>query len=272
MKAEWSMIQHTEVLRLGSIFISYRREDAAGYAGRLCDRLRRLLGEDQVFMDVESIGAGQDFPREIESRIADCRVVLAVIGPRWLDTLRARAAGQDFVREEIACALRRGVGVIPLLVGGATMPAEASLPEEVAPLGRREALQLHDDQFDSGIERLLQSLNTLPGRAALNGEWVAEMSMPGQAAFQMRLSLRTLAGKLVGTVVYPTGQAVIRNGTYTFATVSFSTSHIPQFASEPATIQFDGEMVNGELHLVSVDDSGIASGVAHKLSQQTSLS
>ena len=250
-----------------SVFISYRREDAAGYAGRLCDRLNQSLGGDQVFMDVEDIGAGQDFPRVIEDRIAGCRTVLAVIGPRWLETLRARAAGQDFVREEIASALRRGVAVVPVLVGGAAMPPEASLPEEIATLSRREALQLHDDQFDSGVERLLQSLNALPGGVVWDGEWVAEMGKPGQPVYRIRFSLQTFAGKLIGTAVYPTGQAVIRNGAFTLSTVSFSTSHIPQFASEPAIIQFEGEMADGELRLVSVDDNGVASGVARKVSK-----
>lgn len=251
---------------MATVFVSYRREDAAGYAGRLCDRLQQSLGEQQVFMDVESIEAGQDFPGVIESRIADCSAVVAVIGPRWLDILHARAAGQDFVREEIACALRRGVCVIPVLAGGAAMPSEASLPAELAALSRREALPLHDDEFDSGVARLLHSLNALPGRVTLQGEWLAEMSTPGQGPYRVRLNLRTMAGKLLGTAVYPTGQAVIRNGTYTPATVSFSTVHVPQFASEPATIQFDGELVDGELHLVSVDDCGMASGVARKVS------
>jgi hypothetical protein len=218
-------------------------------------------------MDVESIGAGQDFPQVIEKRITDCGALLAVIGPRWIDILRARAAGQDFVREEIACALRSGVQVIPLLVGGAIMPQAESLPDPIAGLSRREALQLHDDQFDSGVERLLQSLNTQGVPASWSGEWIAEMSRPSQTPYHVRLSLRIMAGKLLGTVLYPTGLAVVRDGVYTSTTISFSTTHIPQFASEPATIQFTGELANGTLQLVSVNDDGIASGVAHRVSQ-----
>lgn len=218
-------------------------------------------------MDVESIGAGQDFPQVIEKRIASCGILLAVMGPHWLDILRERAAGQDFVREEIACALRRDVRVIPVLVGRAVMPPAESLPDPIAGLSRREAAQLHDDQFDSGVERLLQSLNTQGETRPWDGEWVAEMSKPAQAAYRVRLSLRTMAGKLIGTVLYPTGQAVIRDGAYTAMTISFSTVHIPQFATEPATIQFTGELANGTLQLVSVDDNGVASGVAKRVSQ-----
>jgi hypothetical protein len=252
---------------LTSIFINYRREDAAGYAGRLCDSLKHSLGEDQVFMDVESIGAGQDFPQVIEKRITGCGTLLAVIGPHWIDILRTRAVGQDFVREEIACALRSGVRVIPVLVGGTVMPPAESLPDAIAGLSRREALQLHDDQFDSGVERLLQSLNAQGVPMTWSGEWIAEMSKPSQTPYHVRLSLRIMAGKLLGTVLYPTGQAVVRDGLYTSTTISFSTTHIPQFASEPATIQFTGELANGTLELVSVDDSGMATGVARRLSQ-----
>jgi hypothetical protein len=91
------------------------------------------------------------------------------------------------------------------------------------------------------------------------------MKKPGRLAYQVRLRLLTIAGKLIGTVDYPTGHAVIRNGTYTSSTVSFSTVHVPQFASGPVTIQFDGQTVNGELQLASVDEDGVATGVAHKL-------
>jgi hypothetical protein len=217
-------------------------------------------------MDVESIGAGQDFPQVIEKRITNCGTLLAVIGPSWIDILLARAPDQDFVREEIACALRNGVRVIPVLVGGAIMPQAGRLPDPIADLGRREALQLHDDQFDGGVERLLQELNKEGAAPSWDGEWVAEMAKPSQPAYHVTLSLKTLAGKLIGAVSYPTGLAVIRDGAYTPMTISFSTSHIPQFASEPATIQFTGQLANGTLQLVSVDDNGVASGTAKKVS------
>jgi hypothetical protein len=218
-------------------------------------------------MDVESIGAGQDFPQVIEKRITNCGTLLAVIGPRWIDILLARVPDQDFVQEEIACALRNGMRVIPVLVGGAIMPQAGRLPDPIAGLSRREALQLHDDQFDVGVERLLQELNDEGATPSWDGEWVAEMNKPSQTPYHVRLSLRIMAGKLLGTVLYPTGQAVVRDGVYTSTTISFSTTHIPQFASEPATIQFTGQLANGTLQLVSVDDNGVASGTAQKVSQ-----
>lgn len=116
-----------------SIFISYRRQDASGHAGRLSDRLVARFGADHVFMDVEDIQPGQNFARSIEQTLAQCSHVLAVVGPRWIESLQARsAAGEDFVRHEIAMALTRGLTVIPVLVAGARMPAPSDLPAELS--------------------------------------------------------------------------------------------------------------------------------------------
>ena len=67
----------------GNIFISYRREDSAAYAGRLCDHLNTLMGADRVFMDFEDIAPGQRFAQTIDDTIARCDTALIVIGPRW---------------------------------------------------------------------------------------------------------------------------------------------------------------------------------------------
>ena len=80
---------------MASIFISYRRDDAGGHAGRLCDRLTTRFGDDRIFMDVEDIQPGQHFVRSIEETIGRCAVVIAVIGPRWLKMLDERAHGAD---------------------------------------------------------------------------------------------------------------------------------------------------------------------------------
>ena len=68
-----------------TIFISYRREDSAGYAGRLCESLERRLGRQQVFRDVDAIGPGQDFVDAIDARLRECRALLVLIGREWLD-------------------------------------------------------------------------------------------------------------------------------------------------------------------------------------------
>src|SRR6185369_14890619 len=107
---------------MSNVFISYRREDTAPYAGRLCDRLSTLFGRDNVFMDVQDIQPGQDFAQTIADTIAKCHVLVAVIGPRWLESLKQRAQREDFVEDEIAEALRRNMTVIPVLVNNAKMP------------------------------------------------------------------------------------------------------------------------------------------------------
>src|SRR5579863_2817116 len=131
-----------------AIFISYRRDDSEGEAGRLYDDLVRVFGNDAVFMDVSGIHPGKDFRQAIEDNVAQCAVLLAVIGPVWasiIDATGVRRIDQlnDFVRLEIASALKRGVDVIPLLVHGARMPTPAQLPDDLQNLAYRNSLELN---------------------------------------------------------------------------------------------------------------------------------
>ena len=253
---------------MASIFLSYRREDTAGYAGRISDWLGREFGRNQVFMDMEDIVPGQDFVQAIDARIAGCAALVEVIGPRWLDVLRARAGDpQDFVRHEVELALKRGITVIPVLVGGARMPDVGDLPESIAVLARHQALQLHDERFDDDIRVLLEALRSAVGsQSDLSGSWIAEMRKDGHQ-FRIRLDLQAAGERLIGTVNYPTGQALIREGTISGSKVNFTTIHTPQFSNEPATINFYGEFTEGELRLVSADDNGIARGTAYRAEQ-----
>ena len=118
---------------MAKIFLSYRRDDSAGYAGRLYDRLRNRFGRQQVFMDVNAIEVGEDFAHVIEEKIGSCDVLVVLIGKQWLSSTdnegRRRLENQeDFVRLEIAAALDRNILVIPTLVGGASMPSVQKLP------------------------------------------------------------------------------------------------------------------------------------------------
>ena len=112
-----------------AIFISYRRDDAEGHAGRLFEDLVLRFGAASVFMDVAGIEPGRDFRKVIEQQVASCGVLLAVIGKSWLTSSASDAQGRrrlddphDFVRLETATALRRDIPVIPVLVHGAQMP------------------------------------------------------------------------------------------------------------------------------------------------------
>ncbi|MEZ5077709.1 MAG: toll/interleukin-1 receptor domain-containing protein [Solirubrobacterales bacterium] len=152
------------------VFISYRREETAAYAGRLYDAMVARFGEDNVFMDVE-MDPGVDFVERIDDVLSGCTALIVVIGPHWLDVAgparepRLRDPG-DFVRREVAAALRRAdVTVIPALVGGATMPPAHQLPEELHPLTRRNALELSHGRWRYDVGRLDEVLDRLITRS-----------------------------------------------------------------------------------------------------------
>ena len=155
------------------IFISYRREDSAGYAGRLHEELAERFGAGEVFRDVDTLRAGQDFDEAIRRRLEQCNACVVMIGPGWLKA--QNAAGQrrlgsagDYVTMEIAAALGKpDVAVVPVLVGGATMPSPEELPEPLRPLARRHALTARDETWEADMDRLAAVLRpSAPGTAA----------------------------------------------------------------------------------------------------------
>ena len=147
-----------------TVFISYRRDDAAGYAGRLHEALARRFGPDVVFRDIDTLLPGQDFVGAIDDRLRDCRVFLALIGREWIDARDANGERRidqphDYVRLEIAGALARPeVRVVPILIEGATMPAPGLLPEDIRSLARRHAVSLRDDAWDHDVNRLAAAI------------------------------------------------------------------------------------------------------------------
>ncbi|MBK8027096.1 MAG: TIR domain-containing protein [Chloroflexi bacterium] len=142
------------------IFISYRRQDSEGHVGRLYDHLLKHFRPEDIFMDVASIEPGADFVDALERAVTACDVCLVVIGPRWAgipDDAGERRLHQwnDFVRIEVASALRASKRVIPVLVGGARMPAPTDLPDDVIPLSRRNAIELSHSRFAQEVEGLI---------------------------------------------------------------------------------------------------------------------
>ena len=147
-----------------AIFISYRREDAEGQAGRLFDDLTKHFGENAVFMDVTGIAAGRDFRRVIEEHVASCGVLLAMIGKDWIDAKdesgrRRLEDPADFVRLETASALKRDIPVVPVLVQGARMPRREQLPEDIAELAYRNGVELTHARWDSDVQVLIKALS-----------------------------------------------------------------------------------------------------------------
>jgi serine/threonine protein phosphatase PrpC len=143
------------------VFLCYRRSDTSHPAGRLYDRLAARLGEQNVFMDVDSLAPGSDFEDDIAGFVARSALMLVLVGPGWLGAADRRGASrlddpQDPVRAEIALAVAQGVPVVPVLVDGATMPARSDLPSALAVLTRRTSLHLAHRTFRRDAEAVAE--------------------------------------------------------------------------------------------------------------------
>jgi TIR domain len=146
-----------------AIFISYRRDDSEGEAGRLFDDLTRAFGGDAVFMDVSGIDPGTDFRKAIDDNVACCGVLLAMIGPTWAtitgaDGQRRLDNADDYVRLEIASALSRNIPVIPVLVHDARMPHADQLPDNLKDLAYRNSVEITHARWNSDVQLLIQAL------------------------------------------------------------------------------------------------------------------
>ena len=151
---------------MAGIFISYRRQDAAPYAGRLRGDLAQRYGDENVFLDIADLTPGASWSQRLHEAVDACDLMLVVIGPRWLQAadaegLRRIDSPQDFIRSEIATALRLDKRVVPVLVGGAHMPASGELPDEIVGLARRQAGELSDARWDDDLARMFEWLDRL---------------------------------------------------------------------------------------------------------------
>lgn len=187
------------------IFISYRREDG-GHAGRLHADLAAHFGEEAVFYDLHGIPAGVDFAAHLRQRVAECRVVVAVIGRHWSPaTLHEKG---DYLSEELATAFQLDKVVVPVLVPGGAEPRAAELPAEVAPLASRQYFVISDRHWKLDVEELARTLT----------QWVEQpLKHPDRVVAVltlkagMRLEVRTqddadiflYSGKLTGPGVEP---------------------------------------------------------------------
>ncbi len=168
------------------VFISYRRRDTAGHAGRLYDAMASQFDERNVFMDVDDMAPGVDFVDRITQAISACHVLLVVMGPRWATLLDEEGnvrleEAEDFVRLEVETALRRpDITVIPVLVGGAQIPEPERLPEGLRPLVRRNAIELSDMRWRFDVQRLSATLHELlAGTTGIHE--IPEQPAPGSA-------------------------------------------------------------------------------------------
>src|ERR1043165_1274435 len=178
--------------QFSGIFISYRRDDSAGHAGRLLDRLTAHFGDDQIFMDIDHIEPGEDFVRVIEEAVGSCEILIALSGRSWLtsrdETGRRLDNPNDFIHLEVAAALAREVRVIPVLVQGAQMPRPPDLPEDLLPLARRHALELSDLRWNHDVDQLISALEKVLARQREARRIAAEEEVKRREAEAQRLA------------------------------------------------------------------------------------
>jgi formylglycine-generating enzyme required for sulfatase activity len=157
---------------VGGIFISYRRGDSEGQARALSLELADYVDDKGVFMDVDSVALGRDFRRSLHESLESCDVVLALIGPNWLDSKDAAGRRRlddpsDFVRLEIATALKRNIQVTPVLLQGAAMPTEQVLPDDLKDLAFRNGFELSHARWHSDVREMAHRLGLRSAEVSL---------------------------------------------------------------------------------------------------------
>lgn len=173
------------------IFISYRRDDSSGHAGRLSDHLRQHFGDDSIFMDVDTIDLGHDFQTILQAEVNKCDIMLVVIGREWLDCIDPQTGvrrldnPKDWIRIETVEALRRDIPVVPVLVDGAELPVVGQLPQNMSTLPNRQAATISDNQWRVGVDNLITRLEAIPRRKEHDETvaWLARIGPKRLAAF-----------------------------------------------------------------------------------------
>ncbi|MFN8529513.1 MAG: uracil-DNA glycosylase family protein [Anaerolineae bacterium] len=188
---------------MSRIFINYRRVDSEGHVGRMLDHLLQHFSSEDIFMDLESIKPGEDFVETIEKAVATCDVFLITIGPHWLGVSdeqgrRRLDLWDDFVRLEIASAIKLNKKVIPVLVGRATMPPPDQLPEDIRPFTRRQAVELSHNRFAADMQKVIVAV-----REALPTPGSRKTRTDPDAYARKEESLRTLRAKLIDATDSP---------------------------------------------------------------------
>jgi TIR domain len=198
---------------LSAIFISYRRSDSEGEAGRLFDELVYRFTERSVFMDVDAIKPGRDFRKAIEENIHSCSVVLVMIGPQWLESVDT--AGQrrledegDYLRLEIASALGRDIPVVPVLVRGARMPRADQLPADLQELAYRNAVELTHARWKSDLQVLIEALK--PYLDVADGGFLARLAVSGASTLATEAALIERVSRELANYIGPIAEFVVK--------------------------------------------------------------
>jgi hypothetical protein len=214
---------------MSSIFISYRREDSAGHARALRDALARRFGPEEIFLDVDNLPPGADFPTAIRDEVKECKVLLALIGKSWLtarnaDGVRRIDDAEDFVRIEIGTALTRGVPVIPITLQDVGVPRAESLPKTLKALARRQAFDLRHDRWETDVSLLIEQVDAIIDSRPAS---TAAADILRTASAKSSIGWKFSTGIFIATVLVALGGYVLASS----ATLPFQYSTLPTLAA-----------------------------------------
>jgi hypothetical protein len=138
------------------IFLSFRAGD--GPDGRLNDHLVATYGKQNVYYFYDRHEFGADFFEKIARAIAQTRVVVALIGRRWIDGIFNQG---DAVRFELSLALQQGKQILPVRFEIDSLPNQ--LPDDLQALTRREAPPLSQERWEFDMSGVIRALDELLG-------------------------------------------------------------------------------------------------------------
>lgn len=182
-----------------NIFINYRRDDSLWNTQALYNSLQKYFPNNTIFKDFNTIRPGEDFVESINTALDQCQVLLVVISKNWLTVTNANGENRlhdadDFVRIEIATALKRNIRVIPLLFDGVKMPLKEALPEDIQPLIQRQFIPIDNQKFDSDVQKLSEAIKEI-----LGGKKVPPIKR--SFTISMSMLLRFLLSGVVGLIL-----------------------------------------------------------------------
>jgi TIR domain len=190
------------------LFLSYRREDSAGYARSLYGALAQDFGADNVFFDVNSIGAGERFEAELRKALSQSAVFVAIIGQHWLRLLneRLQTAEPDYVKMEVETALQRDLVVIPVLLSrdGKThpVPRAQELPSAVRDLFSYQMHIVSHERFERDVADLVAAIRTQV-RERASQRWMTiprQLRLDNAEAQQASGASQAIEGRRIGAI------------------------------------------------------------------------
>jgi hypothetical protein len=211
-------------VQVARIFLCYRSREEAYAAALLDQKLSGVFGPPDVFRAGRCIPPGASYPDVLRSALDACQRLLVLIGPQWaasfrpdeepaIDAFASSPESVDWVRYEIADALRRNVPILPVLLADAQRPRTTDLPVDVRHLAMRQYVRFRHRNIDADFAQLLHALRldpTMPLPAAQvarsqppsaagdSAEATAEMWADGLV--ELQASTRDADGRLVGRV------------------------------------------------------------------------